>query len=136
MKAKTLITGEGEPLNEAPENMEPPRGPGGPPRRPGGPPMRSRGSGGQSGPPGEPGEPSPGQFGGKEKPLIIELVILDLLQALNHDRFFTAIADIGLKGAPITPELARHFLDEAPKYADKMSPGLNALMEKIAGLAR
>lgn len=125
-KAKSLITGETEPLNESPEGMEtpPPRGPGGPPRRPGGPggPMRRPGG------PGGPGGPS----GGVDQQALAQLVILDLLHALNYDKFYTEIADLVLKGAPITPDKVRHFLDEAPKYADKMSPEVNALMEKIS----
>jgi hypothetical protein len=99
-KAKSLITGETEPLNESPEGMEtpPPRGP----------------------------------SGGADQQALAQLVILDLLHALNYDKFYTEIADLVLKGAPITPDKVRHFLDEAPKYADKMSPEVNALMEKIS----
>lgn len=127
-KAKSLITGEGEPLNEAPEGTPPgggpgapQRGPGGPPRRPGGPPQRSR--------PGGPGA-------GPDTGVLKELIILDLLNALGNDPFYAMIAEVGLKGAPMTPEFVRHIMDEAPKYADKMSPELNELMGQIAQMPR
>jgi hypothetical protein len=63
-----------------------------------------------------------------------DLIILDLLQALGNDSFYTLIANVALKGTPITPEVVRHLLDEAPKYADKMSPEVNELMGKIAAM--
>lgn len=128
-KAKTLITGE-QPINEGddmghdiggPGGPPPPRGPGGHPRRPGGPPRR----------PGGPGGPG-GQ--GIDQSALKDLIILDLLQALGNDSFYTLIASVALKGAPITPEIVRHLLDEAPKYADKMTPEVNELMGKIAAM--
>lgn len=124
-KAKSLITGEKEPINEAPEGL-PPGGPQRRPMRPGGPPRREAGPGG----PDEPGEP--GGLSPKEKVALKDLVILDLLNLLGNDRFATMIAQVGLGTAPISPEVVRHFLDEAGKYADKMSPQVNELMGKIA----
>ena len=132
-KARSLITGEKGELNEAPEGMMPPgggppqRGPGGPPRRPGGPPRRPGGPGG-------PGGPGAGPEHGLDPELVNELIILDLLNALGNDPFYTEIANVALKGAPITPHVVRHLMDEAPKYADKMSPGLNEMMGKIAAM--
>lgn len=62
-----------------------------------------------------------------------DLVILDLLHALGNDAFYTEIAGIA-SGKPITPQIVRHLMDEAPKYADKMSPQVNELMGKIAAM--
>lgn len=129
-KAKTLITGE-QPINEGPDDMPapgiggggpPPRGPGGPLRRPGGPPRRPGGPGG------------PGAAHGLDEGAVKDLIILDLLHALGNDPFMVEIAQVALKGAPITPQVARHLMDEAPKYADKMSPEVNELMGKIAAM--
>lgn len=86
--------------------------------------MRQRGPGG-------PG-PQEGGLSGKERLALTQLVILDLLNALGNDPFYTEIANIALQGAPITPHAVRHFMDEAPKYADKMPPEVNELMGKIA----
>jgi hypothetical protein len=123
-KAKTLITGE-QPLNEGPDDMPgaggpppPQRGPGGPPRRPGGPPRRAGAPGGA----------------GLDQNALKDLIILDLLHALGNDAFMVEIADCALKGTPLTPQVVRHLMDEAPKYADKMSPEVNELMGKIAAM--
>jgi orotate phosphoribosyltransferase len=70
----------------------------------------------------------------RERSALKDLIILDLLHALGNDAFFVMIAGVALKGDPISPEVVRHLLDEAPKYADKMSPEVNALMGKIAGM--
>jgi hypothetical protein len=61
-----------------------------------------------------------------------DLIILDLLNALGNDPFYTEIANVALKGEPISPQVVRHLMDEAPKYADKMAPDVNDLMGKIA----
>jgi hypothetical protein len=126
-KAKTLITGE-QPLNEGPDDMPAPgaggppqRGPGGPPRRPGGGPPR------RSGAPGGPG---------LDQSALKDLIILDLLHALGNDAFMVEIASVALKGTPLTPQVVQHLMDEAPKYADKMSPEVNELMGKIAAMPR
>jgi hypothetical protein len=125
-KAKSLITGQPEQLTEAPEGMPPGGGGGAPQRGPGGPPRR-----GPGGPPRRPGGPG-GPGNGVDPGVLKDLIILDLLQALGNDPFFTMIANVALKGEPITPEVVRHLMDEAPKYADKMSPEVNELMGKIA----
>ena len=135
-KARDLITGEGQ-INEGddlgrdlgnPTGPAPQR-PGGPPRRPmpGGP-MR-RGPGG----PGGPGSPAhPSGLNPAEQSALKDLVILDLLQALNNDRFYTQIANVALKGEALTPEFLRHIMDEAPKYAGAMSKEVNDLMGKLS----
>jgi hypothetical protein len=127
-KARSLITGE--PLNEAPEDGAAPVSPvpGSPARRPGGPPPRPQRPGGPGGP------PEAGGISSKERSALKDLIILDLLNALGNDPFYTEIANVALKGAPITPQVVRHLMDEAPKYADKMPPEVNELMGKIAQL--
>jgi hypothetical protein len=127
-KAKSLITGE---LNEGQEEMPggapgPSRGPGGPPRRPGGPPRRERGPGGFGGPPREDG------LSPDDQSALKDLIILDLLQALGGDAFYAEIAAVALKGSPLTPAMIRHFMDEAPRYAESMSPEVNELMGKLS----
>lgn len=127
-KAKSLITGDKEPLNEAPEGT-PPGGSGGPPRRPmrpGGPPRREA--------PGGPDGGDPSGFSPQERLALKDLVILDLLAALGGDSFYESVAKVGLGTAPLTPDIVRHFLDEAGKYADKMPPQVNALMGKISSM--
>jgi hypothetical protein len=130
--ARSLITGEKQPINEAPGDIPggPSGGPGGPPRRPGGPPRRMERPGG----PGGPGGPEAGGFSPKERSALKDLIILDLLNALANDPFYTEIANVALQGAPITPQVVRHLMDEAPKYADKMAPEVNELMGKIAAM--
>jgi hypothetical protein len=124
--AKTLITGE-QPVHEgdemgapAPGGPPPQRGPGGPPRRPGGPPRR-------------PGAPAAGGQG-LDPDALKDLIILDLLHALGNDAFYVDVANVALKGQPLSPQMVRHLMDEAPKYADKMSPAVNELMGKIAAM--
>jgi hypothetical protein len=84
-----------------------------------------------------PGGPAAeGEVSQAEAVALKDLVILDLLNALGNSPFYTEIADIALKGSQITPEIARHFMDEAYKYGSKMSPEVNELMNKIAQMPR
>lgn len=135
-KAKSLITGEQD-MNESTEGMEPSNVPGGPPRGPGpgGPPRRAGGPPRRPGGPGGPGGgPDEGGFTPRERSALKDLIILDLLQAIGDDKFYNEIADVALKGAPLSPAMIRHFMDEAPRYAERMSPEVNELMGKIAAL--
>jgi hypothetical protein len=126
--ARELITGE-KPINENDGMMAGgPTGPG-PGPRPGGP--RGMRPGGR---PGGPPEPE-GAFTRQERAAMKDLVILDLVHALGGG-FYDAIAEMGLKGTDPDPAMIRHFMDEAGKYADKMSPEVQALMNKLAKLPR
>lgn len=128
--ARGLITGQ-TPITEA-EEM-PTGGPGpGPGPRPGGPPrgMRMPGRPG----PGGPAEPE-GAFTRQERAAMKDLVILDLLAALGGG-FYEPIAQMALKGTDPDPAMIRHFMDEAGKYSDKMTPEVVALMNKLASLPR
>lgn len=66
----------------------------------------------------------------QEKIALKDLIILDLWNAVGkgyHDEEVMAALGRG----PVTPAMARHLRDEAGRYADVMSPEVNALMSKI-----
>lgn len=128
--ARGLITGE-TPITEA-EEM-PTGGPGpGPGPRPSGPPRGMRMAGRPG--PGGPSEPE-GTFTRQERAAMKDLVILDLVTALGGG-FYEPIAEMALKGTDPDPAMIRHFMDEAGKYSDKMTPEVVGLMNKLASLPR
>jgi hypothetical protein len=128
--SKALITGET--VNESPDM------PGAPGREPSGNTGRSypRGPGRRGGPPGEMGGELQGKFSPRERQAFKELAILDLLNALGGDQFYSTIANMALKGEDPDPSMIQHFMDEAPKYASQMSPELNELMGKLFSMPK
>jgi hypothetical protein len=83
---------------------------------------------------GPPGQPE-GLLTRQERAAMKDLVLLDLLHAVGGG-FFAPIVNMAIKGTDPDPAMIRHFMDEAGKYADQMSPEVNALMGKLASLPR
>lgn len=144
MNAKHLITGQG-PVTEAdlgdlgpgPGRDGAPGAPGGPSGGPGGGPggprRPRRGPGGPGGPGGPEGGPA-GMLSPQEKDTFVKLLLLDMLNAMGNDRFFTELVAVAMAGQDPTKPQMRHFLDEAGRYADKLTPEMGELMNKFAQL--
>ncbi len=79
------------------------------------------------------GEPE-GMLSRKERQFFKDLVLLDMLQAMGGDAFYATLVKTAIDGGDPDPSQIRHFLDEAGQFADKMSPGVNELMGKLASL--
>lgn len=131
MKAKELITGD---VNENEEPSQAPAPPaGGPPRRPGGGFRRHAPPGGAPGGPAAPGAEAPVGLTPQEKSALKDLVLIDLLTAFaSGDTFYEDLVAMALEGREPDRAQAKHFLDEAGKWAKRFGPDHNALMNKIA----
>jgi hypothetical protein len=130
--AKSLITGDGQPVNEGAEGMPPAPG-SGQPRRPMPPGQRRdpRAMGGPGGPPEE-----EGMLTRQERVAMKDLVLLDLLNMTGSDPFFVALVNMAVKGTDPDPAQIRHFMDEAGKFAKSMTPQVVELMNKLAAAPR